>query len=57
MLESWTYKGYTIEYSPMSGTTRVMDCGFNMVRFTGLGYQRGKIKAESFIDDIVSKPV
>lgn len=46
------YEGYGISYSSISGTTKVVDYGFTLKSFVGLGEHDGLISAKKYIDQL-----
>ena len=52
METSYTYKGYTINYSTLGGTTEITSFGYPLKRFIGLGEIKGRKEAETYIDKI-----
>jgi len=48
------YKGYGIKYSSMNGSTFVMDMGFTLRKFIGIGCVNGEKEAKKYVDQITS---
>lgn len=55
MQQYWSYNGYGITYYEGSGTTIVDNLGFELRRFPKLGYDKGKIEAEKYIDHLTQE--
>lgn len=52
-METYTdYKGYGINYSSITGNTRVVNYGLTLKVFQRLGEERGNMMAKSYIDKL-----